>query len=117
MKIALYAVGAAALAFTANPASAQDMQTQEQAEAAVEAKPVTDAELENFIIAASQMQRVSQNAEIAPAQKQQAMIQILSQAEMTPQRFNTIAMALESNGDLQARANQTVSRLQAEAQG
>jgi len=115
MKIVLYAVGAAALAFASHPASAQNAQPQPEAQA--EAKPVTDAELETFIVAASQMQRVSEDAEIAPAQKQQAMIQILSQAQMTPQRFNTIAAALESNTQLQARADQAISRLRAEAQG
>lgn len=113
MKTVVYAVGAAALALTVTPAAAQDMQPQAQAQA----KPVSDSELETFIIAASQMQRVQQNADIAQGQKQQAMVQILSQAGMTPTRFNTIAAALESNTQLQARADQALSRLRAEAQG
>ena len=113
MKLVQTAFAAASLFALAQPAAAQ----QAQAPSATQMAPVSDAELENFIVAASMIQQVQRNSEMAKADKDKAAMQVLSQAEMTPQRFNRIGAALQSDTQLQARADKTISRLRAEAQG
>ena len=41
---------------------------------------------------------------------------VLSQAQMTPTRFNKIGAALQTDQKLQARVEQTVAKLRAEQQ-
>ena len=91
------------------PALAQ----QAEAPAATEMAPVSDSELENFIIAASMIGNLQQNAEMEKAEKDQKAIQILSQAQLTPTRFNSIGAALQTDKNLQARAEQAVTKLRA----
>ena len=110
MKLLNTAIAATSLALLAQPAVAQ----QAEAPAAQEMAPVTDAELENFIIAASMLGQVQQDAELEPAEKEQASMQILAQAELTPQRFNSIGAALQTDTELQARATATVAKLREE---
>ena len=112
MKFAFAAIAATSLAALAQPTLAQ----QAEAPAAAQMAPVTDAELENFVIAASMIQQVQESAEIAQAEKEQASMQVLAQAQMTPERFNSIGAALQTSEQLQARVQQTVTRLRAEAQ-
>ena len=112
MKLAYSALAAASLAAMTQPAAAQ----QADAPAATQMAPVSDAELENFVIAASMIQQVQESAEIAQAEKEQASMQVLAQAQMTPERFNSIGAALQTSEQLQARVQQTVTRLRAEAQ-
>ena len=110
MKLVNTAIAATSLALLAAPAVAQ----QAEAPAAEQMAPVSDTELENFIIAASMLGQVQQDAELEPAQKEQASLQILARAELSPQRFNSIGAALQTDEKLQARATQTVERLRAE---
>ncbi|MBD58595.1 MAG: hypothetical protein CL808_00530 [Citromicrobium sp.] len=112
MKFATSAIAAASLAALATPAAAQ----QAEAPAATQMAPVSDAELENFVIAASIIGQIQQDAEIEKAEKDQAAMQVLSQAQMTPQRFNNISTELQTNEQLQARVTQTVTRLRQEQQ-
>ena len=107
MKLAYAAIAATSLGMLAQPAAAQ----QAQAPAATQMAPVSDAELENFVIAASMIGQIQQDAEIDKAAKEQASMKVLSQAQMTPQRFNSIGASLQSNKKLQARVTQTVERL------
>ena len=113
MKTAFSALALGAMAATTltAPATAQ--------EAAPEAamSPVSDAELENFIRAAATLKQVQESDQIAQENKQAAMVQVLQKAQMTPQRFNQIAAALETEADLQTRTQETIARLQAEAAG
>ena len=110
MKLAYSALAAASLAALAQPAVAQEA----EAPAAKQMAPVSDAELESFVIAASMIQQLQQNAEMAKAEKDQASMQVLSQAQMTPERFNSIGAALQTSEQLQARVQQTVTRLREE---
>ena len=103
MKLLLSTIATASLAIAAQPALAQ----QAEAPAATEMAPVSDSELENFIIAASMIGNLQQNAEMEKA------IQILSQAQLTPTRFNSIGAALQTDKNLQARAEQAVTKLRA----
>lgn len=48
------------------------------------------------------------------AEKDQKAIQILSQAQLTPTRFNSIGAALQTDKNLQARAEQAVTKLRAQ---
>ena len=102
MKLLLSTIATASLAIAAQPALAQ----QAEAPAATEMAPVSDSELENFIIAASMIGNLQQNAEMEKAEKDQKAIQILSQAQLTPTRFNSIGAALQTDKNLQARAEQ-----------
>jgi len=110
MKFATAAFAATSLALLAQPAAAQ----QAEAPSAAQMAPVSDQELENFVIAASMIGQIHESAEIDAAEKEQASMKVLSQAQLTPQRFNSIGAALQSDEDLQARATQTVARLRAE---
>ena len=101
MKLLLSTIATASLAIAAQPALAQ----QAEAPAATEMAPVSDSELENFIIAASMIGNLQQNAEMEKAEKDQKAIQILSQAQLTPTRFNSIGAALQTDKNLQARAD------------
>ncbi len=119
MKFAFAANAATSLAALAQPAVAQQAQgpSSEQM-AATQMAPVSDAELQNFVIAASMIGQIQQDAEIDNAAKEQASMKVLSQAQLTPQRFNKIGAALQTDEKLQARVTQTVERLRAEqAQG
>ena len=107
--IASGTIATASLAIAAQPALAQ----QAEAPAATEMAPVSDSELENFIIAASMIGNLQQNAEMEKAEKDQKAIQILSQAQLTPTRFNSIGAALQTDKNLQARAEQAVTKLRA----
>ena len=109
MKLLLSTIATASLAIAAQPALAQ----QAEAPAATEMAPVSDSELENFIIAASMIGNLQQNAEMEKAEKDQKAIQILSQAQLTPTRFNSIGAALQTDKNLQARAEQDVTKLRA----
>ena len=84
MKLAYAALAAASLAALSQPAVAQEA----QAPSAQQMAPVSDAELENFVIAASMIGQIQRSEEIAGAEKEKAAMQVLSQAQMTPQRFN-----------------------------
>ncbi|WP_033193198.1 DUF4168 domain-containing protein [Citromicrobium sp. JLT1363] len=110
MKLAYAALAAASLATLSQPAVAQ----QAQAPSAQQMAPVSDAELENFVIAASMIGQIQRSEEIAGAEKEKAAMQVLSQAQMTPQRFNTIGAALQTSETLQARVDQTLARLKKE---
>ena len=112
MKLAYAALAAASLAALSQPAVAQEA----QAPSAQQMAPVSDAELENFVIAASMIGQIQRSEEIAGAEKEKAAMQVLSQAQMTPQRFNNISTALQTNEQLQARVTQTVTRLRQEQQ-
>jgi|TARA_R100000049_G_scaffold1773_1_gene3968 hypothetical protein len=107
MKRLLSTIATASLALAAQPALAQ----QAEAPAASEMAPVSDAELENFVIAASMIGQIQENTEMEKAAKDQAAMQVLSNAQLTPQRFNTIGAALQKNETLQARVTQTVAKL------
>ncbi len=107
MKLLHFTIAAASLAIAGQPATAQ----QAEAPAATQMAPVSDAELENFIIAASMIGQIQENAEIDKEAKNQASMKVLKQAQMTPQRFNSIGAALQTNQQLQARATQTMDRL------
>ncbi|GAB5349981.1 DUF4168 domain-containing protein [Alteriqipengyuania sp. 357] len=107
MKLLNTAIAATSLALLASPAVAQ----QPEAPAAQEMAPVTDAELENFIIAASMLGQVQQDSELEAAEKEKVSMQILAKAELTPQRFNSIGAALQSDKELQARATAAVAKL------
>lgn len=107
MKLLLSTIATASLAIAAQPALAQ----QGEAPAVEQMAPVSDAELENFVVAASMIGQLQKNTEMDKAQKTQAAMQILSKAQMTPDRFNSIGSALETDKTLQARAEQTVARL------
>tara|TARA_B100000678_G_scaffold283393_1_gene283442 strand:+ start:713 stop:1057 length:345 start_codon:yes stop_codon:yes gene_type:complete len=114
MKFAFAAIAATSLAALAQPTLAQ----QAEAPAAAQMAPVTDAELENFVIAASVIGQIQRDEEIDNSAKEQASLKVLSQAQLTPQRFNNIGAALQTDEKLQARVTQTVERLRAEqAQG
>lgn len=114
MKLAYAALAATSLAVIAQPAVAQ----QADAPATKQMAPVTDAELQNFVIAASMIAQIQRNAKMEKAAKDQAAMKVLSQAQMSPERFNRIGAALETDEQLQARATQTVNRLREEqAQG
>lgn len=114
MKLAYTALAAASLAALAQPAMAQQAETPSAAEMA----PVSDAELENFVLAASMIGQIQKDTEIDKAAKEKAAMQVLTQAQMSPQRFNTIGAALQSDKQLQARVTQTVNRLrQQQAEG
>ena len=106
------AFAAASLFALAQPAVAQ----QAEAPAATQMAPVSDAELENFVIAASMIQQVRQNAEIGAEEKDQASMQVLAQAQMTPERFNSIGAKLQTSEQLQARVTETVNRLRQQQQ-
>ncbi|MEW4447547.1 hypothetical protein [Qipengyuania sp. JC766] len=116
MKTALSAMAFASLAMFAPTAAAQEAPAA-PAPATEEMAPVSDAELEKWVRAASTMQQIQENAEMPQESKQQAMGQVLVQAEMTPARFNQIAAALQTSESLQTRVNETVARLQAQANG
>lgn len=107
MKFAIAALAATSLAMMAQPALAQEA----AAPAAKQMAPVSDGELENFIIAASMIGQIQQDEEIEKAEKDKASMQVLSQAKMTPQRFNMIGAALQTDEKLQARVEKTVTRL------
>ena len=107
MKRLLSTIATASIALAAQPALAQ----QAKAPAASEMAPVSDAELENFVIAASMIGQIQENTEMEKAVKDQAAMQVLSNAQLTPQRFNTIGAALQTNETLQARVTQTVAKL------
>lgn len=107
MKLFLSTIATASLAIAAQPALAQ----QTAAPSAAQMTPVSDSELENFVIAASMIGQIQQNAEMETAAKEEASMKVLSQAQMTPQRFNSIGAALQTNETLQARVTQTLTRL------
>ncbi|MBB3035477.1 DUF4168 domain-containing protein [Alteriqipengyuania lutimaris] len=111
MNLFLSTIATASLALAAQPSLAQQAPA---APSATQMAPVSDAELETFVIAASMIGQIQQNAEMEKAAKDEAAMKVLSQAQMTPQRFNTIGAALQTNEKLQARATQTVSRLKAQ---
>ena len=114
MKLAYATIAATSLAVLAQPALAQ----QAEAPATTQMAPVSDAELENFVIAASVIGQIQRDEKLEQAAKEEASMKVLAQAQLTPQRFNTIGAALQSNEKLQARVTQTVERLRAEqAQG
>ena len=114
MKLAYAAIAATSLASLAQPVVAQ----QADAPAATQMAPVSDAELQNFVIAASVIGQIQRDEEMDKSAKEQASLKVLSDAQLSPQRFNTIGAALQTNEKLQARVNQTVERLRAEqAQG
>lgn len=112
MKLAYTALAAASLAAIAQPAVAQ----QAEAPAATQMAPVSDAELENFVVAASMIGQIQQNTEMEKAAKDKAAMQVLTQAQMSPQRFNSIGAALQTSEQLQARVDQTINRLRAKQQ-
>ncbi|WP_370178779.1 DUF4168 domain-containing protein [Alteriqipengyuania sp.] len=114
MKLAYAAIAATSLAALAQPVVAQ----QADAPAATQMAPVSDAELQNFVIAASVIGQIQRDEEMDKSAKEQASLKVLSDAQLSPQRFNRIGAALQTNEKLQARVNQTVERLRAEqAQG
>ena len=112
MKLLHCAIAGASLAIAAQPAVAQ----QAEAPATAQMAPVSDAELENFVVAASMIGQIQQDAEMEKAEKDKAAMSVLSQAQMTPKRFNMIGAALQTNQQLQARIKQTVAKLRAEQQ-
>jgi len=112
MKLLHCAIAGASLAIAAQPAIAQ----QAEAPAAAQMAPVSDAELENFVVAASMIGQIQQDTEMEKAQKDKAAMSVLSQAQMTPTRFNKIGAALQTDQKLQARVKQTVAKLRAEQQ-
>ena len=112
MKFAYTALAAASLAALAQPALAQQAEAPSTAEMAT----VSDAELENFVVAASMIGQIQKNTEMEKAAKDKAAMQVLTQAQISPQRFNTIGAALQTSEQLQARVTQTVNRLRAEQQ-
>jgi len=112
MKLLHCTIAAASLAIAGQPALAQ----QAEAPAAAQMAPVSDAELENFVVAASMIGQIQKNAEMEKAEKDQAAMQVLSQAQLTPTRFNKIGAALQTDQKLQARVKQTVAKLRAEQQ-
>ena len=114
MKFAYAAIAATSLALVAQPATAQTA----MAPSATQMAPVSDAELENFVIAASMIGQIQQSNELEKAEKDKAAVQVLAQADMTPTRFNTIGAALQTNEELKARVDRTVTRLrQQQAEG
>jgi len=112
MKLLHCTIAAASLAIAGQPALAQ----QAEAPAAAQMAPVSDAELENFVVAASMIGQIQKNAGMEKAEKDQAAMQVLSQAQLTPTRFNKIGAALQTDQKLQARVKQTVAKLRAEQQ-
>ncbi|MEL7691525.1 hypothetical protein [Citromicrobium bathyomarinum] len=112
MKLLHCAIAGASLAIAAQPAIAQ----QAEAPATAQMAPVSDAELENFVVAASMIGQIQQDAEMEKAEKDKAAMSVLSQAQMTPARFNKIGAALQTDQKLQARVEQTVAKLRAEQQ-
>ena len=112
MKLLHCAIAGASLAIAAQPAIAQ----QAESSATTQMAPVSDAELENFVVAASMIGQIQQDTEMEKAQKDKAAMSVLSQAQMTPTRFNKIGAALQTDQKLQARVEQTVAKLRAEQQ-
>ena len=112
MKLLHCAIAGASLAIAAQPAIAQ----QAESSATTQIAPVSDAELENFVVAASMIGQIQQDTEMEKAQKDKAAMSVLSQAQMTPTRFNKIGAALQTDQKLQARVKQTVAKLRAEQQ-
>ncbi|MEQ8435290.1 MAG: DUF4168 domain-containing protein [Oceanicaulis sp.] len=118
---------AASLAFAATPALAQAAQSQAQAQAQMQVEPIanaelTDAQVESFIDAAMAVQAVVQqyqpqmqaaeSREAAMAMQQQAQSELVSAVEeagLTPETYQSIAAAAQTD-------QQVAERLNAEAQ-
>ena len=90
-------IGTNALAQEAAPSAQQPPAVEAQATA------VTDDEVSRFARAALIVEQIAANAEIDQQQKQAAMAAAVKASGFEPKRFNTIALASQSDAALQDR--------------
>ncbi|MGN6374161.1 MAG: DUF4168 domain-containing protein [Sphingomonas sp.] len=76
----------------------------------------SDADIQQFATAAMAVGKVQDDASVAPADKQSKMADAVKQSGLTPQKFNAIARASQSDPALMKRI-QTAASAQATAQG
>ncbi|KLI63484.1 hypothetical protein [Aurantiacibacter marinus] len=99
---------AAALAIP-TVANAQDTQVDHEAQAEAPV-PVTDEDLAQYAALVLQGRRVQNSTDMSDAEKQAALLQILTESEMGLARFTAVSEAIRADEALQARMQQEVIR-------
>lgn len=69
---------------------------------------VTDAEVQQFASAVVAVDRINKDASIAAAEKQPKMAEAVTASGLTPQRFNSIATAMNNDPALQQKVGAAV---------
>ncbi len=72
----------------------------------------SDEELEQYVKAALEVQQIQQDAATPDADKQTKMAAAVQSAGLTPEKFNQIAMASQSDPALQQRIQAAAGKLQ-----
>lgn len=110
IKYALALLGApcmltvAAAAQEATPAPSQPAPTQPVTPEQIEpAGDVSDEEVSSFALTALVLEQVTRDTSLPEEKKQAAMMGVMQQTGMQPQRFNQIALAGQSDTALQQR--------------
>jgi hypothetical protein len=102
MSAPLLMTGGSALAQEAAPAQ-QAPSAGAHADATEAAAPVEEEEVARFALAALVIQQIAEDESLEQEQQQSAMMQVVQEAGLAPQRFNEIARASQTDENLQRR--------------
>lgn len=114
MKLSIFATAAA---LAATPALAQEATPTEPTQDAPAAgatadaqtsATVSDAEVDQFATAVVAVDTINKDTSVAPDQKQTQMASAVTASGLTPERFNSIATAMNSDTALQAKVGAAI---------
>lgn len=114
MKLSIIATAAA---LAASPALAQETTPTEPAQdapatgamgEAQTSATVTDAEVDQFATAVVAVDTINKDTSVAAEQKQTQMASAVTASGLTPERFNSIATAMNSDSALQAKVGAAI---------
>ncbi|RKF23223.1 DUF4168 domain-containing protein [Altericroceibacterium spongiae] len=98
-------MGTAAIAQTASPAAPAQ-------QAAPGASSYSDAEIQGFVQAFMKVQEINQDTSMDQTQKQSAMVNAIEAAGLTPEKFNEIGQASQSDPALAQKIQETAGQMQ-----